>query len=118
MSEGPVVGLLCWADGHLLFWCPDGDWPEVEKLCTRQAFKNYRAILYMVYKQSYLELIDRGEYQKAYSHLGKRLKPLENLTAGIGTQPIGCYPLCPPLTVLFVFFFFSLSPPPPPGLCV
>ncbi len=38
-----------------------------------------RAIyVYALLRQEYLELIDRQEYQKAFSFLTKRLKPLES----------------------------------------
>ncbi len=35
-----------------------GDWAEVEKMCVRKNFKNYKPVLYAVYKQQFLELID------------------------------------------------------------
>ena len=37
----------------------DGDWPEVEKLCTKQLVKNHRSFLYSVYKQQYLEYLEK-----------------------------------------------------------
>mmetsp|Transcript_42775 Transcript_42775/g.69354 ORF Transcript_42775/g.69354 Transcript_42775/m.69354 type:complete len:631 (-) Transcript_42775:57-1949(-) len=57
----------------------EGDYAEVEKLCTKHVFKNYKAFLYSVYRQQYLELVDRQEYQKAFACLTKRLKPLESM---------------------------------------
>ncbi|KAI8337053.1 WD40-repeat-containing domain protein [Chlamydoabsidia padenii] len=57
----------------------DGDWQEAEKLCTKPLVKNHRSFLYSVYKQQYLEYIDRREIQKAFTFLNKRLKPLEHL---------------------------------------
>eukprot|EP01117_Protostelium_nocturnum_P019685 TRINITY_DN859_c0_g1_i1.p1 TRINITY_DN859_c0_g1~~TRINITY_DN859_c0_g1_i1.p1 ORF type:complete len:491 (-),score=81.12 TRINITY_DN859_c0_g1_i1:1125-2597(-) len=56
----------------------EGDWNEVEKLCTKYAFKNFKSFLYVVYKQKYFELIEKQEYQKAYNYLIERLKPLES----------------------------------------
>jgi COMPASS component SWD3 len=59
----------------------EGDWSEVEKLCSRSALKGYKSLLYAIYKQQYLELVDRQEYQKAFTLLSRRLKPLENMQA-------------------------------------
>jgi hypothetical protein len=56
----------------------DGDWPEVEKLCTKPLVKNHRSFLYSVYKQQYLEYLEKREIQKAFTFLNKRLKPLEH----------------------------------------
>ncbi|KAI8640990.1 WD40-repeat-containing domain protein [Parasitella parasitica] len=56
----------------------DGDWQEVEKLCTKPLVKNHRSFLYSVYKQQYLEYLERREIQKAFTFLNKRLKPLEH----------------------------------------
>jgi hypothetical protein len=44
----------------------EGDWAEVEKLCTKQTFKTQQSFLYAVYKQAYLELLERQEYQKVW----------------------------------------------------
>lgn len=57
----------------------DGDWPEVDRICTKPIVKNQKAFLYSVYKQQYLEYIEHHEIQKAFTHLQKRLKPLETL---------------------------------------
>ena len=54
-----------------------GDWTEVEALSTKTFFKTAKAFQYAIYKQQYLELIDKQDYQRAYTLLGKRLKPLE-----------------------------------------
>ncbi|KAI8331441.1 WD40-repeat-containing domain protein [Choanephora cucurbitarum] len=56
----------------------DGEWQEVEKLCTKPLVKNHRSFLYSVYKQQYLEYLERREIQKAFTFLNKRLKPLEH----------------------------------------
>ena len=58
-----------------------GDWAEVEKLCARSSVKGYKSLLYAIYKQQYLELVDKQEYQKAFQLLSRRLKPLENMGA-------------------------------------
>ncbi|CAO3622495.1 unnamed protein product [Cunninghamella blakesleeana] len=57
----------------------DGKWQEAEKLCIKPIVKNHRSFLYSVYRQQYLEYIDRREIQKAFSFLNKKLKPLEHL---------------------------------------
>ncbi|CDS02671.1 hypothetical protein LRAMOSA00076 [Lichtheimia ramosa] len=72
----------------------DGDWQEVEKLCTKPLVKNHRSFLYSIYKQQYLEYIERREIQKAFTFLNKRLKPLEHLQ----TRPNEFKDLCYLLT--------------------
>ncbi|RKO86665.1 WD40-repeat-containing domain protein, partial [Blyttiomyces helicus] len=57
----------------------DGDWAEVDRLCSKPLVKNHKSFLYAVYKQQYLEYIEHHEIQKAFTHLNKRLKPLEHL---------------------------------------
>ncbi len=42
--------------------------------CSRER----EVYVYALLRQEYLELIDRHEYQKAFSFLTKRLKPLES----------------------------------------
>eukprot|EP01135_Chromosphaera_perkinsii_P008304 Nk52_evm1s1253 gene=Nk52_evmTU1s1253 len=59
----------------------EGDWQEVEKLCSRYSFKNQKVFLYAVYRQQYLELIEKREYQKAFTYLTKRLKPVESVAS-------------------------------------
>lgn len=54
-----------------------GDWGELEKVCTRNEFHNYKLLLYKCYRQQYIELVAGQEYQKAFSLLNKRLKALE-----------------------------------------
>ncbi|KAL1916932.1 uncharacterized protein VTP21DRAFT_5129 [Calcarisporiella thermophila] len=56
----------------------DGDWVEVEKLCSKSLVKNQKAFLYALYKQQYLEYIENHEFQKAFTFLNKRLKPMEH----------------------------------------
>ncbi|ORY96519.1 WD40-repeat-containing domain protein [Syncephalastrum racemosum] len=72
----------------------DGDWQEVEKLSTKPIVKNHRYYLYSIYKQQYLEYIERREIQKAFAFLNKRLKPLEH----IQTKPNEFKDLCYLLT--------------------
>ena len=57
----------------------DGDWVEVEKMCSKASLPNYKAFLYAAHRAQYLELIEGGESQKAFTHLTKRLKPLESV---------------------------------------
>ncbi|KAK4531520.1 hypothetical protein CCYA_CCYA08G2377 [Cyanidiococcus yangmingshanensis] len=54
-----------------------GDWPEVERLCQKTPLKNLKVFLYALYRQQFLELVERHETEKAYAVLMKRLKPLE-----------------------------------------
>jgi COMPASS component SWD3 len=54
-----------------------GDWSEVERLCQKTPLKNLKVFLYALYRQQFLELIERHETEKAYAVLMKRLKPLE-----------------------------------------
>lgn len=42
----------------------EGDWAEVEKFCNKSSIRSMKNFLYCVYKQQYLELVDRQEYQK------------------------------------------------------
>ncbi|KAJ2236371.1 hypothetical protein IWW45_001850 [Coemansia sp. RSA 485] len=55
----------------------DGEWSEVDRICVSGYLKDKKHILYNVYKQQYLELIDDNESQKAFTVLNKHLKPLE-----------------------------------------
>eukprot|EP01094_Clydonella_sp_ATCC50884_P029339 TRINITY_DN9159_c0_g1_i2.p1 TRINITY_DN9159_c0_g1~~TRINITY_DN9159_c0_g1_i2.p1 ORF type:complete len:598 (+),score=111.99 TRINITY_DN9159_c0_g1_i2:64-1857(+) len=69
----------------------EGDWKEVASLSKKELFKNRRAFLYAVYKQQYMELLDAKEYQLAYTHLTKKLKPLESLESHPGEFRDLCY---------------------------
>lgn len=42
---------------------PDGKWDEVEVLCGKHAFRNKKSFLYAVFKQQYLELLEKQESQ-------------------------------------------------------
>ena len=55
----------------------DGEWAEVEKFCNRSSLRSMKDFLYCVYKQQYLELVERQKYQKAFTYLTKKLKPFE-----------------------------------------
>lgn len=56
----------------------EGDWPEIDKLLSKPVVKNHKAFLYAIYKQQFLEHIEHREFQKAFTFLNKRLKPLEH----------------------------------------
>jgi hypothetical protein len=43
----------------------DGEWAEVDKICSKPLFKNQKSFLFAVYKQQYLEFIEHREMQKA-----------------------------------------------------
>ncbi len=69
----------------------DGQLLEAEQMCTRKNFKNYRALLYLIHKQQYLEQIAAGEYQIAFTTLSKRLKQYENLKGSATEFQDLCY---------------------------
>ncbi|KAI3623991.1 hypothetical protein CBS14141_002419 [Malassezia furfur] len=56
----------------------EGNWSEVDKMCSKPFLKQQKAFLYAIYKQQYLEHIEHREFQKAFTFLMKRLKPLEH----------------------------------------
>lgn len=60
----------------------EGDWDLVAKLITKnlRKFHSQQGFLYAVCKQEYFELIDRQEYQKAFTFLTTHLKPLEKIS--------------------------------------
>jgi hypothetical protein len=58
----------------------DGEWEIAAKLLTRSAArKDNKKLLYYLYRQEFLELIDRQEFQRAFGFLTKRLKSLEDI---------------------------------------
>ncbi|CAH0517739.1 unnamed protein product [Peronospora belbahrii] len=60
----------------------EGDWDLVVKLLDKHLktfHVSHQGFLYAVCKQEYLELIDRQEYQKAFTFLTAHLKPLEKV---------------------------------------
>ncbi|KAJ3380462.1 hypothetical protein HDU84_005916 [Entophlyctis sp. JEL0112] len=71
-----------------------GDWPEVDRILVKPIIKNQKAFLFAIYKQQYLEYIEHQELQKAFTHLNKRLKPLEHYQ----TSPLEFKDLCYLLT--------------------
>ncbi|KAJ0397456.1 hypothetical protein P43SY_006555 [Pythium insidiosum] len=60
----------------------EGDWDLVAKLINKhlKKYHSQQGFLYAVCKQEYLELIDRQEYQKAFTFLTTHLKPLEKIS--------------------------------------
>ncbi len=64
-----------------------GDWNEIEKILQSNLLETnsnlIKSVLLEVYKQQYLELIESSEFQKAFTLLTKKLKPLKHL---IGNQ--------------------------------
>eukprot|EP01080_Neovahlkampfia_damariscottae_P001744 gene1744-513_t len=55
----------------------EGNWIKTEQLLISINLKKHKFILYCIYKQQYLELIEEGKHQKAFTFLMKKLKPLE-----------------------------------------
>eukprot|EP01087_Luapelamoeba_hula_P022214 TRINITY_DN7906_c0_g1_i1.p1 TRINITY_DN7906_c0_g1~~TRINITY_DN7906_c0_g1_i1.p1 ORF type:complete len:601 (+),score=60.46 TRINITY_DN7906_c0_g1_i1:221-1804(+) len=68
----------------------EGDWAEVDKLANKHTFSSSKSFLYALYKQQYLELIEKQEYQKAFTLLNKKLKLLERYA----TNPAEFKDLC------------------------
>ncbi|KAJ1808139.1 hypothetical protein LPJ77_002555 [Coemansia sp. RSA 2523] len=69
----------------------DGEWTEVDRICSSTYLKDKKHILYNVYKQQYLELIEDHESQKAFATLNKHLKPLESQQSFQGEFRDLCY---------------------------
>jgi hypothetical protein len=42
----------------------EGDWSEVDKLCTKPLIRHQKSFLYAVYRQQFLEYIEHHEVQK------------------------------------------------------
>lgn len=55
----------------------DGDWAEAETLLGQPLFAGNKRLAYAIHKQSFLEYVEHNERQKAFTHLLRRLKPLE-----------------------------------------
>lgn len=51
----------------------DGEWAEVDKICSKPLFKNQKSFLFAVYKQQYLEYIEHREMQKVSTFLAVNL---------------------------------------------
>ncbi|GBG34306.1 WD repeat-containing protein wdr-5.1 [Hondaea fermentalgiana] len=63
---------------HIKHLISIGDWPKIREIHVKPLLKrNRRRFLYALYRQEYLELVARGENERAFSFLSKRLKPLE-----------------------------------------
>eukprot|EP01059_Diplonema_ambulator_P008712 TRINITY_DN18398_c0_g1_i1.p1 TRINITY_DN18398_c0_g1~~TRINITY_DN18398_c0_g1_i1.p1 ORF type:complete len:507 (+),score=133.36 TRINITY_DN18398_c0_g1_i1:46-1521(+) len=56
----------------------EGDWDEVHRSLGRSGLKGFKAFLYAVARQQFLEQIESGDGHKAFATLRKRLKPLES----------------------------------------
>lgn len=69
----------------------EGDWPEFDKLCGKMSFQQQKSFQYSAYREQFIELIEAHEYQKAFTHLTKRLKPLERSAASAGDFKNLCY---------------------------
>ncbi|KAJ2785618.1 hypothetical protein H4R18_000434 [Coemansia javaensis] len=69
----------------------DGEWAEADRICSSAYLKDKKHILYKVYKQQYLELIEDNESQKAFATLNKHLKPLESQQSLQGEFRDLCY---------------------------
>lgn len=76
---------------HLRKALLDGDWIEVDKLVQNAALRENTQLQYSVYRQHYLELVEQMDFQKAFTLLSKRLKPLELQAAPQGEFRDLCY---------------------------
>ena len=79
----------------------DGDWDLVAKLLGKHLKKFHTAhqgFIYAVCKQEYLELIDRQEYQKAFTFLTTHLKPMEKVAVASSSSRHEFKELCYLLT--------------------
>eukprot|EP00658_Telonema_sp_P-2_P012246 TRINITY_DN14669_c0_g1_i5.p1 TRINITY_DN14669_c0_g1~~TRINITY_DN14669_c0_g1_i5.p1 ORF type:complete len:571 (+),score=161.32 TRINITY_DN14669_c0_g1_i5:109-1713(+) len=76
----------------------EGQWEEVNKICSKFATKTqnrmHKSFMYTMYKQQFLELVERREVQKAFNKLTNSLKPLE----GYQSEPNEFKELCYMLT--------------------
>ncbi|CAM9749876.1 unnamed protein product, partial [Ascophyllum nodosum] len=71
----------------------EGDWHLVVSLITKNlSRRHHKRLLYAAYRQEYLELIERQEFQKAFSFLNRRLKPVEAIAASTPNEFLNlCY---------------------------
>ncbi|CAM9753354.1 unnamed protein product, partial [Discosporangium mesarthrocarpum] len=71
----------------------EGDWTLAATLITKNVHRrHHKQYLYTLYRQEYLELIDRQEYQKAFAYLNRRLKPMEGTAASTPNEFLNlCY---------------------------
>jgi COMPASS component SWD3 len=63
----------------------------VDKLIAKGSFQQQKSFQYAAYREQFLELIEAQEYQKAFTHLTKRLKPLEGWATSLGDFKDLCY---------------------------
>ncbi|CBJ33816.1 conserved unknown protein [Ectocarpus siliculosus] len=71
----------------------EGDWSAVISLITKNLSRlHQKRFYYAVYRQEYLELIERQEYQRAFVFLNRRLKPMEATAASTPNEFLNlCY---------------------------
>jgi hypothetical protein len=62
-----------------------GNWAEVETLLKQLSSVNQgpkmKGLRYSVYRQQFLEMVDKGESQKAFTYLLGNLKPMPNISS-------------------------------------
>jgi COMPASS component SWD3 len=62
-----------------------GNWTEVETLLKQVSTANQgpkmKGLRYSVYRQQFLEMVDKGESQKAFTYLLGNLKPMPNISS-------------------------------------
>jgi COMPASS component SWD3 len=62
-----------------------GNWAEVETLLKQVSSTNQgpkmKGLRYSVYRQQFLEMVDKGESQKAFTYLLGNLKPMPNISS-------------------------------------
>ena len=62
-----------------------GNWAEVETLLKQVSTTNQgpkmKGLRYSVYRQQFLEMVDKGESQKAFTYLLGNLKPMPNISS-------------------------------------
>ena len=63
----------------------------MDKLCGKVTFQQQKTFLYAAYREQFIELIEAQESQKAFTHLTKRLKPLEAAASSLGEFKDLCY---------------------------
>jgi COMPASS component SWD3 len=71
------------AEGKIRLAILNGNWDVVVEKAKTLLKRNQQSLHYVVYRQHFLELVDRQEIQKAFTILTKKLKPLESF---INTQ--------------------------------
>ncbi|KAJ9461391.1 COMPASS-like H3K4 histone methylase component WDR5A [Diplonema papillatum] len=63
---------------RILKHIPGGEWNEVERILNKQPTPSFKKLQYAVAKQQFLEQVDSGDGQKAFSIMRKKLKSLES----------------------------------------